>query len=348
MLDLRGPELAADEREILRHPLVGGVILFSRNYSDPGQLRSLTESIHGLRHPALLIAVDHEGGRVQRFHQGFSRLPACACFGNLFDNDRREGLERAEEAGWLMAAELLSAGVDFSFAPVLDLDLGISQVIGDRAFHRQAEAVADLARQYCLGMKRAGMAAIGKHFPGHGSVREDSHHDVPRDTRALQEIMKKDIIPFQRLVHSHLQGIMPAHVIYTDVDALPAGFSSRWLQGILRQQFGFQGAIFSDDISMAGAEVLGSYTSRTRAALAAGCDMVLVCNNQAEAVKILETLDHEPAPASQVRLIRLHGRGHYRNFQELQAAPNWQQAATRIASLEQAPELELDDDGVPG
>lgn len=346
MMDLRGPELEQDERELLRHPLVGGIILFSRNFADAGQLQNLTREIHALRTPPLLIAVDHEGGRVQRFRQGFCGLPPCRYYGNLYDRNKKAGLDAAEKAGWLMAVELLSVGVDFSFTPVLDIDRGISQVIGDRAFHSEPETVADLAKRYTLGMKKAGMAAIGKHFPGHGSVREDSHHAVPVDKRRYEDVAMLDMLPFERLVMTHLQGIMPAHVIFPSVDDKPAGFSKRWLQGILRQQLGFQGAIFSDDISMAGAEALGSYTERAFAAIAAGCDMVLVCNNREAAIKVLSTLKSAVNPASQVRLIRMHGRKQEMSLTELHNDRQWQLASTAILSLEQAPELGFGDDQI--
>ncbi len=348
MLDLRGPQLEQDERELLLHPLIGGIILFSRNYTDVEQLQNLTSEIHALRNPELLIAVDQEGGRVQRFHQGFSALPACRCYGELYDQDRRSGLARAEKAGWLMAIELLSAGIDLSFAPVLDIDTGLSQVIGDRAFHRQPEVVAELAKYFCRGMKRAGMAAIGKHFPGHGSVKEDSHHAVPVDERRFQDIAMLDMLPFERLGRKHLQGIMPAHVIFSNVDDKPAGFSQYWLKEILRQQLGFQGTIFSDDLSMKGAAFLGSYTERAHAAIIAGCDMVLVCNNQQAAIKVLDTLAHSISPASQVRLIRMHGQRQKLSLNGLQNDQEWQTISKEILALEKAPELGFGDDGLPG
>ena len=348
MLDLRGLQLEQDERDLLRHPLLGGVILFSRNYVDVEQLQNLTEEIHALRNPALLIAVDHEGGRVQRFRQGFSALPPCSCYGEMYDQDKQLGQASAEKAGWLMAVELLSIGVDLSFAPVLDINVGLSQVVGDRAFHHQPEAVAELAKYFCRGMKKAGMAAIGKHFPGHGSVKEDSHHTVPVDGRRFQDVAMLDMLPFERLISTHLQGIMPAHVIFSDIDDKPAGFSPYWLKEVLRQQLGFQGTIFSDDISMKGAAFLGSYTERAQAAIVAGCDMVLVCNNQQAAIKVLDTLDRDISPASQVRLIRMHGRKQKLTLKELQNDLHWQAVSKEIMSLEKAPELGFGDDGVPG
>lgn len=348
MLDLRGPVLEQDEREILRHPLVGGVILFSRNFAGTEQLTELTGNIHALRNPPLLIAVDHEGGRVQRFRKGFSALPPCRCYGDLYDREHSLGLACAEKAGWLLAVELLAVGVDFSFAPVLDIDTGQSEVIGDRAFHSRPEAVAELAKSFCRGLKSAGMAAVGKHFPGHGSVREDSHKAVPVDDRRFELIAMNDMLPFERLLGAHLQGIMPAHVIYAQVDSQAAGFSAYWLQQILRQQLGFQGTIFSDDISMAGAEIVGNYDKRARAAIAAGCDMVLVCNNQPAAIKLLDTLDVAVSPASQVRLIRMHGREPKMSLRQLRADAAWQAAAAELLALQRTPELELGDDGLPG
>ena len=346
MLDLRGTVLEQDEREILQHPLVGGVILFSRNYEEPGQLMELTRAIHSVRQPPLLIAVDHEGGRVQRFRQHFSALPACHHYGEKYDEDRRAALQMAEQAGWLLAIELLATGVDFSFAPVLDLDKSISQVIGDRAFHRDPDIVTNLAKQFMAGMKRAGMAAVGKHFPGHGAVAEDSHHAVPRDKRRFEDIEMSDCLPFERLISAGLPAIMPAHVIYPEVDDKPAGFSARWLQGILRKRLGFRGVIFSDDISMAGAEVLGSYADRAEAAISAGCDMVLVCNNQAEAVKLLEQIKPDVDPVSQSRLMRMHGRQPELTFAGLRDNREWQQVVAHITALEKTPELGLGDDEI--
>ena len=345
MLDLRGTTLEQDERDMLKHPLVGGVILFSRNYGSPEQLIELTKAIHAQREPRLLIAVDHEGGRVQRFRDGFTQLPACHLIGEQYDQEYAHGTLLAEKAGWLMAVELRAVGVDFSFAPVLDLYKGISQVIGDRSFHRDPESVASLARHYMDGMKRAGMVAVGKHFPGHGAVKEDSHHAIPIDYRRFEDIQMDDLIAFERLVHTGLAAIMPAHVIYPAVDDKPAGFSSIWLKQILRGQIGFHGTIFSDDISMAGAEFAGNYVDRTLSALDAGCDMVLICNNQQAAVEVLDNLDHDLDPAAQVRLIRMHGR-HDVNYAELHKDNEWQAVANEISALETSPELGLGDDAI--
>jgi beta-N-acetylhexosaminidase len=346
MLDLRGPELAADECEMLAHPLCGGVILFSRNYRNEPQLRALTATIHELREPPLLIAVDHEGGRVQRFHQEFTSLPACGCFGTLYNIDPQAALGLAQQSGWLMAAELLAVGVDFSFAPVLDLGRGISRIIGDRAFHRDPDAVSELGRRFVRGMKTAGMAAVGKHFPGHGSVEPDSHESLPVDGRSLEDISMNDLVPFERLVESGLPGIMPAHVLYPAVDSKPAGFSAKWLRSVLRGQLRFQGAIFSDDVNMAGAEIAGSHVARAEAALAAGCDMVLVCNNSTAAAAMLESLDAQPDPAAQVRLMRMHGTGERGGLGEIKKLREWRETVNRLAAIDASPELGLGDDRI--
>lgn len=343
MCDLRGLQLEADERDMLLHPQTGGVILFSRNYESPEQIAALTKSIHNLRQPHLLIAVDHEGGRVQRFREGFSLLPACALIGQCGSISQSNTL--AEQAGWLMASELLAVGIDLSFAPVLDVGGKISKVIGDRAFHVNPERVAQLARAYMRGMKDAGMAAVGKHYPGHGSVVEDSHVAIPYDERPFEDIKMHDLVPFERMIHAGLPGLMPAHVIYSKVDKLPAGFSSIWLKQILRKQFEFQGTIFSDDLSMAGAEVIGGYPERAETALNAGCDMVLVCNNQHGAIEILDEANINSNIESQSRLIRMHG--HFGNsLNELRQTKLWKERSEAVANLEKEPELNFGDDEV--
>ncbi len=345
MMDLRGTTLENDEKELLLHPLVGGVIYFSRNYESPEQIAALSKEIHGLREPRLLIAVDHEGGRVQRFQDGFTRLPALQLVGECYSSDKKAGLKLAEKAGWLMAIELRAVDIDFSFAPVLDVSKGVSQVIGDRSFHRDPECVAELSKAYMHGMRDAGMAAVGKHFPGHGAVKEDSHLAIPFDRRRFEDIQMDDMVSFERLIHAGLAGIMPAHVIYPEVDNKPAGFSSIWLRNILRQQLEFQGIIFSDDISMAGAEVVGGYVDRAHCALEAGCDMVLVCNNQDAAIELLDNLEVNPDPASQSRLIRMHGK-HEIDFVKLKNDEAWQAVSTEITGLVVEPELALGDDGI--
>ena len=340
MIDLEGDTLSKEDAELLRHPLVGGVILFSRNFTALAQLTALIDSIHALRTPRLLIAVDHEGGRVQRFRDGFTRLPAVRRFGEIHDQDKRRARQLAEQAGWVMAAELRAVGVDFSFAPVLDLDRGISTVIGDRAFHSSPHTVADLALAYMHGMQRAGMAAVGKHFPGHGAVAADSHLAIPEDPRPLVDILSEDVHPFERLIENGLAGMMPAHVIYRAVDERPAGFSPIWLQQVLRKELRFQGVIFSDDLNMEGASVAGDGLQRAEAALAAGCDVVLMCNNRPAARAILQGLDYAPNPVLHARLARLHGR-HPQSMSQLQASPAWQQAAAALADLDR-PALTLE------
>ncbi|MFL6652891.1 MAG: beta-N-acetylhexosaminidase [Sulfurifustaceae bacterium] len=308
MLDVAGPELLPEERERLRHPLVGGVILFTRNYRSPEQVTALVDEIHKLREPELLVAVDHEGGRVQRFREGFTVLPPARRFGEVYDENPKRALRLAHAAGWLMAAELRAVGVDFSFAPVLDLDIGVSTVIGNRAFHSSPDAVANLAGAYLGGMTEAGMAATGKHFPGHGGCAADSHVAMPVDHRTYADIYVQDLVPFERLIERGLAGIMPAHVVYPQVDEQPAGFSRVWLRDILRQRLRFRGIIFSDDLSMEGAKGAGDMVARAELALAAGCDMVLVCNDPAGAEVVLQRLEHRDDPASQLRRVRMRGR----------------------------------------
>jgi beta-N-acetylhexosaminidase len=273
MIDIAGSVLSALDRERLAHPLVGGVILFSRNYQSPAQLAALCAEIHALRQPTLLIAVDHEGGRVQRFRDGFTRLPAMRRLGDLWEREPQEAIRAARAIGYLLAAELRALDVDFSFAPVLDLDWGRSGVIGDRAFHREPRAVTALAGGLIAGMNEAGMGCCGKHFPGHGWAAADSHVAIPVDERGLAE-MAPDIEPYRRLP---LAAVMPAHVIYPQIDARPAGFSPVWLDK-LRREIGFDGVVFSDDLSMEGASVAGGIVERADAAWSAGCDMLLVCN----------------------------------------------------------------------
>ncbi len=344
MIDLKGCELEPVEREMLLHPLCGGLILFSRNFESPEQIQVLIQQVHALRNPGLLIAVDHEGGAVQRFHEGFTRLPACQVYGREFDKNHQQGLLLSEQGGWLMAAELRAIGVDFSFAPVLDIGVGISRVINDRAFHKNPETISRLTQAFVRGMKTAGMSAVGKHFPGHGSVEADSHHEIPVDDRPLVDLEQLDLIPFERLISQGLPALMPAHVTYPQVDDRPAGFSPFWLQEVLRNRLAFQGVIFSDDISMAGAAVIGDPLARTRAALDAGCDMVLVCNDPAAAEQVIDGLGDYHSPVLQARLMRMHGRESSGNWQELHESELWQNCRDRISQLVSEPELDLGDD----
>jgi beta-N-acetylhexosaminidase len=342
MLDLEGVDITPEEREILSHPLVGGVILFTRNFASVEQLETLVQSLHDVRSPRLLIAVDHEGGRVQRFRDGFTALPAAAHFGKVHDQDPQLARHLAEVAGWLMAVELRAVGIDFSFAPVLDVDHGVSEVIGDRAFHQEPGVVTELARSYIKGMHEAGMAATGKHFPGHGGVEADSHTAIPVDEREYNDIYAHDILPFKRLAHQGLAAVMPAHVIYPKVDKLPAGFSSYWLKEVLRKRLGFQGVIFSDDLDMQGASVIGeSYIERASAALAAGCDMVLVCNNRAGALEVLDDLQGYTDPVAHLRLARMHGR-HTITRQQLHQLRKWKDTKMVLEKYQDDPSLAFD------
>lgn len=288
MLDVVGTELTADDIRRIRHPLTGGVILFARNYDNRAQLTALTAAIHEAR-PGVLIAVDHEGGRVQRFKtDGFTKLPPMRKLGELWDRDVLEATRAATDIGFVLAAELRACGVDLSFTPVLDLDYGESGVIGDRAFHRDARVVTLLAKSLNHGLSLAGMANCGKHFPGHGFVKADSHVAIPVDERGLKQILADDAAPYDWLGMS-LAGVMPAHVIYPEVDRHPAGFSKKWLS-MLRHDMGFQGVIFSDDLSMEGASVAGDVIDGANAALEAGCDMVLICNSPDKADQLLAGL----------------------------------------------------------
>ena len=333
MLDIGGVALTAEDRERLLHPLVGGVILFTRNYASPEQLIRLTTEIHALRNPALIVAVDHEGGRVQRFREGFTTIPPMRELGKIWDHNPQHACHLAHDVGFLLAAELRAHGVDLSFAPVLDVDYGNSSVIGDRALHSDAQAIAELARTLVQGFRLGGMSAVGKHFPGHGHVRADSHHEVPIDDRPYVDIEFCDLVPFRRLIESGLGGIMPAHVIYPQVDERPAGFSALWLKKILRGQLGFDGVVFSDDLSMEGASVAGGVVDRALAALDAGCDMVLVCNNPASADELLGNLKYSIPPVSLARLARMHGRQHAASTVKLREDAQYVNALRAIAGI---------------
>lgn len=306
MVDVAGTELTEAERLRLQHPLVGGVILFARNFSSREQLTALCTAIHASRDEPLLIAVDHEGGRVQRFKtDGFTALPAMRHLGTLWEKDAKQAAEMAAAVGYVLAAELRACGVDMSFTPVLDLDWGVSGVIGNRAFHRDPKAVTMLATGLVQGLHRAGMASCGKHFPGHGAVEADSHHEIPVDERDLEQILNDDAAPYGWLGSMVLDSVMPAHVIYPKVDDKPAGFSRYWLQRVLRKALGYEGVIFSDDLTMEGATVAGDILARAEAALGAGCDMVLVCNRPDLADELLQRLLHTSDPESVQRIRRL-------------------------------------------
>ena len=331
MLDVAGTELSAAEKGILRHPLVGGVILFARNYRSPRQLCELTAAIRALRRPELLIAVDHEGGRVQRFQDGFTRIPPMRQLGAAWDRDPTAACLAASEIAYVLASELLACGVDFSFTPVLDIDSGASGVIGDRAFHADPAAIAQLCAALIAGLREAGMASVGKHFPGHGHVRADSHLAVPVDERSYAEIEAIDLLPYRALIPAGLTAVMPAHVIFPQVDAQPAGFSSKWLREILRAKLGFEGMIFSDDLSMEGASVAGGVAQRAEAALAAGCDMVLLCNAPEAAQQLLAGL--RPATMNQSRAEAMRGARVPPGLESLRENARYARAKTGLADF---------------
>ena len=335
MLDIEGKTLNDADRKRLSHPLTGGVILFSRNYESPRQLEELADEIHRLRNPPLLIAVDHEGGRVQRFREGFTRLPPMRSIGSLWNQHPLRARHLARDAGYILASELRAHGVDLSFTPVLDLDFGNSAVIGDRAFHAEPHAVAELAGALVEGLTLAGMGSCGKHFPGHGFVAADSHTEVPVDSRTYEQIQAADLIPFRALMAHGLSAVMPAHVIYPAVDDRPAGFSKKWLAQILRTEMKFEGVIFSDDLSMEGARVAGDIVGRAEAALDAGCDMVLVCNRPDAADELLRRLQRKMSPASLSRVARLHGRASPPTMTALKATEIYGRAVRAIGAIGQ-------------
>ncbi len=339
MVDVAGLELTPEDRDVLRHPLVGSVILFTRNYENSEQLRRLVADIHAVRSPALLVAVDQEGGRVQRFRPEFSKLPPPRRIGHEFDIDPRHGVTLARSMGWLMAAELRAHGIDLSFAPCVDLDYGVSEVIGDRAFHARPEAVAQLALAYMQGMKDAGMAATAKHFPGHGAVVADSHQSLPVDRRDWDGIAD-DVLPYRRLIANGIPGVMVAHVLFPNVDSKPASLSRRWVQNALREELRFEGAIFTDDLSMGGAKEYGDVVARASAALEAGCDVLPVCNDRASVETLLDELEHEIDPSAHLRLVRMRGRAAPER-EELLAGADWRGAQEMLARSAQPPALKL-------
>lgn len=341
MVDLATDVMSAKEKELLQASQVGGVILFSRNFTSLERLIALIEEIHELRHPRLLIAIDQEGGRVQRLREGFTQLPAINLLGKIYDDDPKHAGELATISGWLMASELRSIGIDFSFAPILDLNFGVSQVIGDRAFHKDPEIVSVLATRYMQGMRNAGMQAVGKHFPGHGAVTADSHIALPTDSRAFDEIASQDLVPFKRLIDNGLAALMSAHVVYEKVDAEIATFSKLWLQDVLRKQLEFKGVIFSDDLSMKAADCSDDFLTRTLKALQAGCDMALICNDSEKACEVVEQLENYNNPASQIRLTRMHGGKDPIPYQVLRNSNEWKQAVTHVESYQDSPYGEL-------
>jgi beta-N-acetylhexosaminidase len=340
MIDLRGKSLSADEREWLQSPLVGGVILFTRNFESVEQLGRLVAEIHAARQPPLLVTVDQEGGRVQRFREPFLRLPPFRALGRLYDEERELALKVAAACGWLMAAELRAVGVDMSFAPCVDLDRGLAKVIGDRALHREAAVVAALARRFAAGAKKGGMAITAKHFPSHAGAHSDSHTELAVDKRELAEL-EEDLKPYRDLIANGLAAVMVAHVSFPSVDPRPASLSSWWISQYLRGELGFKGAVISDDLSMTGASVAGSAAERVRLALEAGCDLVLLCNAPEQVPGVLDAMKGYVNPSAQLRLTRLHGRGDF-DWESLHASADWQKASSLVASLGTRPKLTLE------
>ena len=327
MIDIAGTTLSQYDKEKISHPNAGAIILFARNYETPEQVAELNQTIKAARNGPILIAVDQEGGRVQRFQNGFTRLPPAAAYA---DNP-----DLTEDAGWLMATELLILGIDFSFAPVLDIDCGVSEIIANRSFSEDTEQACQLASTFRKGMRNAGMAAIGKHFPGHGAIALDSHLALPVDDRDFDSLYNKDILPFKRLINEGLEGIMPAHVVYPAVDELPAGFSAIWINEILRKQLGFDGAVFSDDLSMEGAATVGDFPERAKLARQAGCDMLLVCNNESAAEQVLESTPIEQNSIREQRLLAMLGKNNM-TPQELKNSLKWQTASQQLAKLSES------------
>ncbi|CAA6823571.1 MAG: Beta N-acetyl-glucosaminidase (EC [uncultured Thiotrichaceae bacterium] len=332
MVDVQCLVLTEQDKDILRHPLVGGLILFARNYENAQQVAELTKSIREVRADDFLIAVDQEGGRVQRFREEFSSLPPLKTLGDLYSKNSELAGLFAFQHGWLMATEVQSVGVDFSFAPVLDIDCGISDVIGDRSFGGDPDVVSELGKHYISGMRQAGMAATGKHFPGHGAIKEDSHIACPVDDRSLDQLLNNDIKPFSDTMRDGLDAVMPSHVIYPEIDERPAGFSTVWIQDILRARLGFDGVVFSDDLGMEGASFAGAYADRAKAALRAGCDMVLACNNRSGVENILDNLAVAENTVSQNRLQRMKAKNLYQR-EVMQENVHWREAVKTIQQL---------------
>jgi len=341
MLDVEGLTLTPADRDLLREPAVGGVILFTRNYAGPAQLADLVGAIRAVRSPPLLVAVDHEGGRVQRFKEGFTAIPPMRRIGRQYDSDPEAALSLAKTAGWVAASELRALDIDLAFAPCVDIDWGVSEIIGDRAFDSRPEVIGELATQFCRGLRSAGMAAVAKHFPGHGGVVADSHLSLPVDRRDYGDILD-DMRPYEKLVgNGSIAGVMTAHVVYAEMDELPASFSKFWIQRELRDRLGFDGAVFSDDLSMKATSTYGSMVERAERALASGSDMVIICNDRPRAQRAVHALRDYSNPLSLVRLARLHGTGQVLR-ETLLASDEWQAASHDLQQWRRPPELELD------
>ncbi len=341
MLDVNGPALTPADRDLLREPAVGGVILFTRNYESPRQIADLVADIRALRRPPLLVAVDHEGGRVQRFREGFTHMPPMRRIGRSYDSAPDNGVALARKAGWLIASELRAVGVDLCFAPCVDLDWGVSEIIGNRSFHRKPAVVGELATAFANGLRSAGMAAVAKHFPGHGAVIADSHLALPVDRRGYNNLLD-DMRPYDTLIGSGLAaGVMIAHVVYKEIDDTPASFSRYWIQDELRGRLGFGGAVFCDDLSMKATAGFGTMPQRARLALDAGCDMVIICNDRGASEQAVLSLNDYSNPLSLVRLARLHGTGHPLR-ETLMASDEWQAANELFGHWDDRPSLQLD------
>ena len=327
MVDIEGTDLTDEDRELLLHPMVGGLIFFARNFRNREQLEELIADIRRVR-PEILLAVDQEGGRVQRFRDTFTRIPSMQAL------SARANPQQLRDVGWLLAAELLAVGVDFSFAPVLDADDDFCKIVGDRSFAQDPLVLAEKARPFIAGMHEAGMATTGKHFPGHGQVKEDSHEELPVDHRTLEQVLASDCTPFAECIAAgELQAVMPAHIRFARVDESPVGFSRFWLQEVLRKRLGFDGVIFSDDLTMEGAGAAGGYGERIRAAMQAGCDMGVVCNNRQGALTALDALaDFAPDPESNRRLARMRGKARIGSWSELEQSPRWRSTREWLAS----------------
>ena len=327
MIDVQGTSLSQEDKEILQHPLVGGLIFFTRNYHSPEQITELSTQIRSAARKPLLIAVDHEGGRVQRFRDGFSLIPAMGSLWQMAKQNLSLAKSLAKQSGVLMALEVQAVGIDISFAPVLDIN-NISDVIGDRSFHREVDYVTELAEAFISGLHLVGMKATGKHFPGHGSVKADSHIDLPIDIRSKADIFQQDLMPFKQLIaKGKVDALMPAHVIFPEVDSQAVGFSRYWLQNILREQLGFNGVIFSDDLSMEGAASVGGYIERAEAAQSAGCDMLLLCNNRQGCVEVLDGANISTNAQSSERLAKLLKNPRQSNdFSTLTSNQAWKEA----------------------
>ncbi|MCP3999779.1 MAG: beta-N-acetylhexosaminidase [Gammaproteobacteria bacterium] len=340
MIDFAGTSLTPEDRELLQNQLVGGVILFSRNYTTRDQVRELTAEIRSVREAhasraPLLIAVDQEGGRVQRFREGFTDLPPLRWLGRMYDQSPKAARDMAHLLARLMATEVLDTGVDYSFAPVVDIDWGLCEVIGDRSLHREPSVVAELSLAYMQGMRQAGMAAVAKHFPAHGGVTGDSHHVLPEDQRSYTELTD-DLLPYSSLIRDGLQGVMMAHIRYTGIEPQIASLSPYWMNTVLRQELGFKGAIFSDDLSMQGATVGGTVTDRTTTALQAGADMALVCNDRDSIAPIISALQGYSDPAAHARLAGMRVN-HERYAKAVYGSDNWKRDMETLQAAVQAP-----------